>query len=108
MTARRWAAGFAALAVVLGGVVVAVLVTQVHQHFGEWRLRPSATPPKLPFAGREYRRATTVPAIPPGEVRLEHTAGGELYGPPDRDDDPTLLELRTPDGVTQYALVGGP
>ena len=105
MTARRWAAGLAALAVVLVGVVVAVLVTQVHQHFGEWRLRPSASPPKLLFGGREYRRATTVPGVPPGEVRLQPMAGGELYGP---SDHPTVVELKTPDRVTRYALVGGP
>jgi hypothetical protein len=105
MSARRWTAGFATLAVLLGAVVAAVLATQVHQHFGEWRLWPSSTPPKLLFGGREYRRGTTVPAIPPGELPLDHLAGGELYGP--GGATPTVVELKTTDGVTQYSLAPG-
>lgn len=107
MSTRRWAAGLGALAVLLGGVVVSVLVVQVHQNFGEWGLRPSARPPKLVVDGRTYRRTTTSRTVAPGEVPLDHVAGGELYGP-GSGDFPTVLELKAPGGVTRYSLVGGP
>lgn len=111
MTARRWAAwaaGFAVLAVFMGAVVVAVLVVQVHEHYGEWGLAPSSRPPKLVYAGREYRRAGAAGGVAPGEALLDHVAGGELYGPRNALDDPPVLELRTPQGVVRYSLVGGP
>lgn len=96
------------LAVLLGGVVVGVLVVQVHEHYGEWRLWPSSRPPKLVYGDREYRKADTVDDVEPGDVVLDHVAGGELYGPRSSRYDPTVLELKTPEGVTRYSLVGGP
>lgn len=107
MSVRRWAAGLAVLAVLMGGAVVTVLVVQVHQNFGEWGLSPSARPPKLVVGGRDYRRSTTAGRIAPEDVLLDHVAGGELYGPRSTDV-PTVLELKTPDGVAAYELVGGP
>ena len=96
------------LAVLLGAVVVGVLVVQVHLHYGEWGLWPSSRPPKLMYGDREYRRSDTVAEVEPGDVLLDHVAGGALYGPKDSDYDPTVLELKTPEGVTRYSLVGGP
>lgn len=107
MSVRRWAAGFAVLAVLLGGAVVAVLVVQVHSNFGEWGLSPSSRPPKLVVGGREYRRSTTAGSLAPHDVLLDHVAGGELYGPRNTDV-PTVLELKTTAGVVSYELVGGP
>ena len=107
MSVRRWAAGFAVLAVLLAGAVVTVLVVQVHENFGEWGLSPSSRPPKIVVGGREYRRTTTATHVAPGDVLLDHVAGGELYGPRSTEV-PTGLELKTPDGVVSYELVGGP
>ena len=82
-------------------------MVQVHKNFGEWGLSPSGRPPKLVIDGRQYRRTTTAAHVRPGEVLLDHVAGGELYGPKSTDV-PTVLELKTPGGVASYELVGGP
>lgn len=94
-------------AVLVVGVVVVGRVGYVRTQYGEWGIAPSDAPPRLHFGGREYRRGapSTVPA---GDVVVGHVGGGDLYGPRNWPDAPTVLELRTPAGVTGYDLVGGP
>ena len=96
--------------VVLAVAALGVLgrVGYVRAAYGEWGLNPSATPPRLAFGGRDYHRGAQVDAVPAGEVVVGHVGGGDLYGPRDRTYAPTVLELRTSGGVTDYSLAGGP
>jgi hypothetical protein len=98
---------------VLGVLLLAALiaggrVAYVRSAYGEWRLSPSSSPPRLSFEGRDYRRGTPTTGVPAGEVVVGHVAGGDLYGPARRTYAPTVLELRTSGGVTAYSLAGGP
>jgi hypothetical protein len=103
----RLAAGVVAVVLVVAAVVAGRMVW-VRYAYGEWSLSPSASPPRLMYDGREYRRADPVAEVDPGDILVDHVAGGQLYGPAHAVADPTVLELVTDDGVVRYSLVGGP
>ena len=107
MKSSRGLTGVLAL-VLLAAVVLVGRLGYVHVQYGEWGLAPSSSPSRLSFEGREYHRGGTVDAVPEGEVVVGHVGGGDLYGPARRAYPPTVLELRTPDGITGYSLSGGP
>jgi hypothetical protein len=99
--------------VVLGVLLLAAVlaggrVAYVRSAYGEWRLSPSSSPPRLSFEGRDYRRGSPMTGVPGGEVVVGHVGGGDLYGPGRRPFAPTVLALRTSGGVTSYSLAGGP
>lgn len=106
---KPWRVVIGLLAVVLvSAAVVAGRVVWVRYAYGEWSLSPSASPPRLMYDGREYRRADPVAAVDAGDIVVDHVAGGKVYGPPHPPASPTVLELVAQDGVVRYSLVGGP
>jgi len=108
--ARRRAVVAAVLALLcVPVVVVAVRVVQVHDQGWEWRLSPTAAPPKLSWHHRDYRRAAARAARPAGAVEIGRTPGGgrvleEGAGP----GTPTALFVDTGHEVFAYGLMGGP
>lgn len=66
-----------AVTVVAVAAVCAVRTYRVHEAGWEWRLTPSAAPPKVHFAGRDYERGSLDGAHPPlSYVRQGTTPGG--------------------------------
>jgi hypothetical protein len=85
-----------ALRVLSGAVIAALLVAvgavgwrlaQVHEQYREWSLSPSAAPPKIPVAGRDYQRGSAATSVDPTLVRIAFSARHEVvYGPVVRTD----------------------
>ena len=88
---------------------------QVHSATGEWRLSPSATPPKLHVDGRDYSRSGNAPEVPKGTIDViglgSTDGGGFMYLPPmARHNGPVPTVFHVYDGETKttwaYKLVG--
>jgi hypothetical protein len=100
----------------LVGAVLAVQVLRVHSEGGEWRLTPSAAPPKIAVDGHEYLRSDQ--ADPPGvqvhelpDGFVEHgttPGGGTIYEPSSGRGDPATVYVRDGQRIVAYELVGGP
>lgn len=65
-----------AIVVVLLLLSAATRVAQVHAETWEWRLWPSAAPPRVQFEGRHYLRTSIVPVSSDGLVPSGETLGG--------------------------------
>ncbi len=83
---------------------------QVHSDTWEWRLTPSAAPPKIQLDGRSYLRGAAGDRVPAGATVAGHTTGGApIYvGERIAGAAPTVVEVV--DGATTwgYGLSGGP
>jgi hypothetical protein len=101
--------GVLAVVVIVAGVVVVRLV-QVHQETWEWRLTPSATPPKLHVLSRDYRREDRYQAPPAAATWLGGgTPGGALVlGETVRSLPPTVIWVKSHQAFEVYTLMGGP
>jgi hypothetical protein len=96
-----------ALLVVCVGLPL-VRLYQVHDQGWEWRLTPSAAPPRLLFDGRSYLRGGPVAQMPTGEVGHGDTPGGGMLF---ADSDPrtdTVIFVKTDGQTYDYELQGGP
>jgi hypothetical protein len=94
------------LAVCLG--VPLLRLYQVHDAGREWRLSPSAAPPRVLLDGRSYLRGRHVASIPPEESAHGRTPGGATIF---ADNDPrtdTVIFVRAGRLTFDYALQGGP
>ncbi|WP_328292572.1 hypothetical protein OG218_07460 [Kineococcus sp. NBC_00420] len=101
-------------ALIVVGIValgLGVRVFQVHDQTWEWRLRASATPPKIRFDDRDYRRdeGPPSPASASGATELGVTsAGTHLYGVSNGSYAPVGVYAKTARGFVSYSLLGGP
>jgi hypothetical protein len=81
---------------------------QVHEEGWEWRLTPSAAPPRLLFDGRSYLRGSAISHVPTGEVRHGSTpGGGALLADKDPRTD-TVVFVVAGQQTVEYSLQGGP
>jgi len=104
----------AVVGLVAAVVVVALLGFQlhrVHSEGWEWRLTPSAAPPKVHLMGRDYSRDDQEP-MPPGLVNRGTTPGGgsiftEAVSP---THSGVYFSVFVKDGslAFRYSLMGGP
>lgn len=101
-------------ALIVVGIValsLGVRVFQVHDETWEWRLQASATPPKVRFEDRDYRRDEVPPSPAPaaGATELGVTsAGTPLYGMSNGSYAPGGVYAKTAHGFVSYSLLGGP
>jgi hypothetical protein len=103
----RRVARVGALVVLAVSGIVAGRVWYVHDQFWEWALVPSAAPPKLVVADRDYRWAGPVPPEPGlGPVAVGPRGAAVVAVP--GGDVPVVVVLRTADGPVGYVLMGGP
>jgi hypothetical protein len=108
-TYRRLSAGL--LLVVAVALVLGVRLFQVHDQTWEWRLQPSATPPKVRFENRDYRRESGQPLAAPAAGAAEvgtTSAGTPLYAVSNGTHAPTGVYARAQRGFVSYSLMGGP
>ena len=97
-----------AVVVVVAGVVLFRLV-QVHEETWEWRLTPSATPPKLHVLSRDYQREDRNQAPPSSARWLGMTPGGSpMLGETVRSYAPTVIWVKSHQAFEVYTLMGGP
>jgi hypothetical protein len=85
-----------------------VRLYQVHDEGWEWRLTPSAAPPRLLFGERSYLRYPHLTPIPSGDTAHGKTPGG---GTIFADNDPrtdTVIWVRAGRQTYDYVLQGGP
>jgi hypothetical protein len=102
-----WRRSAIALLVVCVGLPL-VRVYQVHDQGWEWRLTPSAAPPRLVFDGRSYLRGQHITRIPSGETAQGDTpGGGRIFADTDPRTD-TVLFVRAGRHTFDYELQGGP
>jgi hypothetical protein len=111
---RRLAAAVLALTCV-AAVALAVRVVQVHQQGWEWRLTPSAAPPRLTWHGRDYRREDIEPSqgqpyetVAVTEVLGRTPGGGLVRQDIETEGTPTVLYVETARRLITYTLMGGP
>ncbi len=85
-------------------------VAQVHGETTEWRLWPSAAPPRVGFDGRRYIRANLGPVSIEGMQQAGQTSGGApIYvGPPSPGYARTGIVVLDNGQAWQYSLSGGP
>ncbi|MDX6366272.1 MAG: hypothetical protein QOK30_1348 [Nocardioidaceae bacterium] len=96
-----------ALLVVCVGIPL-VRLYQVHDQGWEWRLTPSAAPPRLLFDGRSYLRGPHIIPVPSGDTSHGETPGGGMIF---ADNDPrtdTVIWVRAGRQTYDYELQGGP
>ena len=108
-TARRLTVAVVALLVLL--VVVGVTrVAQVHADTWEWRLVPSAAPPRIQLEGRHYLRGSAGVRLDPQWTVAGHTEGGAAIYVGERVPGaaPTVVDIVDGGTVWGYALSGGP
>jgi hypothetical protein len=97
-----------AVVVIVAGIVV-VRLFQIHQETWEWRLTPSATPPKLHVLSRDYRREHRYQAPPSAASWLGMTPGGSpMLGETVRSFAPTVIWVKSHQAFEVYTLMGGP
>lgn len=100
--------------VIIATMALGFQIVRIHEEFGEWRLTPSQTPPRLSLFGRSYDRSDLKPAsaAPPGFVRVRETAQGAallVEGETLLVTAPVVVYSRDDQGrVWSYALAGGP
>ena len=99
------------VAVVIAVVAVcAIRVHRVHDAGWEWRLTPSAAPPKVHFAGRDYHRSSLGAPVPPSWSRQGSAPGGGVVYAPEDSRGRTHVVIFVRDGRQSYGydLMGGP
>jgi hypothetical protein len=92
----------------VGLVAVGLRLASVHEATWEWGLRPSATPLKLSFQDRDYRRGSTVDQVEAGLRRAGETSGGGVVYATSGPFTPTVIDVVDGDRVVVYELLGGP
>jgi hypothetical protein len=106
----RWLGTTLAVAILGVRLWAGAHVYHVHDESWQWRWTPSATPPKLRFEGRDYKRGGTYEHLKAGEIVVGRTAGGgiiyDLPGP--NRYASTLLQVRDGRRLVSYELMGGP
>lgn len=108
---RRPQVGLALLVaavVVAGAAVCAVRMYRVHAAGWEWRLTPSAAPPKVHFAGRDYERGGDGVHVPRAYSRQGTTPGGGVVYGPAGSRTHVIIYVRDGQESFEYALMGGP
>ena len=103
-----WVAVACMGALVLSLAAVGLRLWHVHDETWEWRLNPSATPPKVAYRDRDYSRSAEAAQISQGFVRSGETmGGGTIYAPPGPRTT-TAIDVVDGDRVVEYGLLGGP
>ncbi|MGZ4699557.1 MAG: hypothetical protein ACXVGT_18145 [Oryzihumus sp.] len=100
----------AAAVVVAVAAVGAVRMYRIHEAGWEWRLTPSAAPPKVHFAGRDYERGSEFARVPSTWTRQGTTpGGGTVYAPAGGSGEvPVVVYVRDGRETVGYGLMGGP
>lgn len=94
-------------AVLIAAVLIVAWLGVVRQQTGELAVWPSATPTRLHFDGRDYRRGVTEP-IPTGAVvRTHRWGGGDVMTLPE-EGTATVVWVRNGTTTYAYGLLGGP
>jgi hypothetical protein len=107
--ARKSIVRWVVLALVVAGAAAFIRADQVHEYGWEWRLFPSAAPPKVEFLDRDYGRGDRRSSVPDTWVHGGDTmGGGEILAPPDDGRVPTVICVRDGRDVWFYDLMGGP
>ena len=102
--ARRLAIGLA----VAVAAALAARVVYVHDKTWEYRVFPSATPPKVGYDDRDYTRGRSLPRIVVGLVRSGETMGGGVIYVPTGSGTATVVVVVDGHHVVEYSLMGGP
>jgi len=89
-------------------VVLAGRVIYVHDKTWEYRVFPSATPPKVGYDDRNYSRGSELPRIEAGLVRSGETMGGGVIYAPTGSRTATVIDVVDGQHVVEYSLMGGP
>jgi hypothetical protein len=99
---------FGLVVVVVTSGAVALQIRHVHAAGWEWRLTPSAAPPKLTFSGRDYRRGDES-SLPADHIERGETPGGGVIYTQRTGQEPFIV-VYVHDGreAWTYALMGGP
>jgi hypothetical protein len=98
----------AVVAVLAALLVVFSRLYAMHDETGEWTFSPSAAPPKIVFAERDYDRGTRQ-SLPDEWVVVDRTpGGGDVLASPSEVGTPVLLFVRDGDVTWAYGLMGGP
>jgi hypothetical protein len=112
----RKAVVVAAILLPIGIAALGHRVEQVHSETGEWRLSPSAAPPRLHVDGHDYARAGRAPELPKGTIDVSglgtNDGGGFMYRPPMAKPTgpvPTVIHVYDDETETTWAyrLIGG-
>lgn len=95
-------------ALVVALLLLAAWLVVVREHTGDFRLLPSATPTRLDFLHRHYRRGEHAPV--PADARRIGTSwgGGQVWGQHPAATAPTVVWVRDGSTAYVYELVGGP
>jgi hypothetical protein len=105
----RWAVG---VPVVIAMVCLGALLLrlyQVHEQGWEWRLSPSAAPPRISFDGRDYLGSPAPAGVPARDVQQGRTpGGGVIFANRDLSLTQTVIWVKTASGSFVYSLQGGP
>lgn len=98
------------LVVLVLAVVAGARMVSVHADTWEWRLKPSAAPPKIQFDDRSYLRGSVMAGLAPGSTLSGLTSGGgAIYATaPIPGSALTVIQVLADGQVTGYALSGGP
>jgi len=111
---RRARAG--RIAIILGVVVVVLFVilmsidiAAVHSESGEWRLWPTAAPPKVVFRGHDYGDRRLVAHRDPAATHVGTTAGGGGISATttSKTAAPGVIWIRDGTATYEYSLVSG-
>jgi len=104
---RLWLFATGFLLIVVVGFGVLVRLYQVHEQGWEWRLSPSAAPPKVHYNGRDYDRGGKQ-ASPSTAIVRGRTPGDGVIFASRSAGTPVVIWVRA-DGTTYgYGLMGGP
>jgi hypothetical protein len=108
--ARRIAVWLAVALVALVALLAALAarVIYVHDKTWEYRLFPSATPPKVGYHDRDYSRGSDLPRVEAGLVRSGETMGGGVIYAPTGSRTATVIDVVDGQHVVEYSLMGGP
>lgn len=98
------------LLLLLGVITAGWRIAQVHGETWEWRLSPSAAPPRVGFDGRHYIRTDVGGVSAQGMQQAGQTSGGApIYvGPQTPGCVPTGIVVLDNSRAWQYSLSGGP
>lgn len=89
-------------------VLVAVDVVWVHGQSDQWRVWPTAAPPKIVFHDHDYRDRHVVPAAPGGTIKVGKTLGGApILAAATYPPAPATVWVRDGGTVYAYALDDG-
>lgn len=89
--------------------VVMFRLVQVHSQGWEWRLSPSAAPPRISIDGRSYLRSRPSTPVPAGEVQRGTTpGGGHIYADKNTHLTNTVVWVVEGSQTVTYELQGGP